>query len=69
MTRALVLELVEGPTLADRISTGSIPPDDGPERRVWHSAEHSRTLHVTWKIEGQVRKNSLQVDGSIRTRS
>ena len=27
-TRALVLELVEGPTLADRISTGAIPLDE-----------------------------------------
>src|SRR5688500_19522930 len=26
--QALVLELVEGPTLADRIANGSIPPDE-----------------------------------------
>ena len=34
-TRALVLELVEGPTLADRISKGSIPRDDLDERLAW----------------------------------
>ena len=34
-TPALVLELVDGPTLADRIAEGPIPPQIDDIRRVW----------------------------------
>jgi serine/threonine-protein kinase len=44
--KALVLELVEGPTLADRIKHGRIPLDDAPNiakpRRMTSSKEDCR---------------------------
>ena len=59
-TRALVLELVEGPTLADRIKRGPIPLDDAlPIAK--QIAEALETAHETGVIHRDLKPANIKV--------
>ena len=66
-TRALVLELVEGPTLADRISKGPIPLDDAlPIAR--QIAEALEAAHEAGVIHRDLKPANIKVreDGTVK---
>jgi serine/threonine-protein kinase len=59
-TRALVLELVEGPTLADRISKGPIPLDDAL-RIAKQIAEALEAAHEAGMIHRELKRANIKV--------
>ena len=66
-TRALVLELVEGPTLADRISTGPIPFDEAlPIAK--QIAEALEAAHEAGVIHRDLKPANIKVreDGTVK---
>ena len=66
-TRALVLELVEGPTLADRISKGSIPVDEAlPIAK--QIAEALEAAHEAGVIHRDLKPANIKVreDGTVK---
>ncbi len=64
-TRALVLELVEGPTLADRISKGAIPLDEAlPIAK--QIAEALEAAHEAGVIHRDLKPANVKVRGRVR---
>ena len=66
-TRALVLELVEGPTLADRIAQGPIPVDEAlPIAK--HIAEALEAAHEAGVIHRDLKPANIKVreDGTVK---
>ncbi len=66
-TRALVLELVEGPTLADRIKQGPIPVDEAlPIAR--QIAEALEAAHERGVIHRDLKPANIKVkdDGTVK---
>ncbi len=63
-TQALVLELVEGPTLADRIATGPIPLDEALPiakqiAEALEAAHEAGVIHRDGRLYCQVSENSV----------
>jgi len=65
--RALVLELVEGPTLADRITQGPIPPDEAL-RMAMQIAEALEAAHEQGVIHRDLKPANVKVkpDGTVK---
>src|SRR4051794_10368322 len=66
-TKALVMELVEGPTLADRIATGALPPDEGvPIAK--QIAEALETAHDQGIVHRDLKPANIKVrpDGTVK---
>jgi serine/threonine protein kinase len=66
-TQALVLELVEGPTLADRIATGAIPVDEALPIAT-QIAEALEAAHEAGVIHRDLKHANIKVreDGSVK---
>src|SRR6185503_8862997 len=66
-TRALVLELVEGPTLADRLAHGAIPPDEA--RRIARQiADALDAAHERGIVHRDLKPANIKVrpDGTVK---
>lgn len=64
---ALILELVEGPTLADRIARGAIPLDEALPI-AWQIAEALETAHEQGIIHRDLKPSNIKVreDGTVK---